>query len=557
METKGIFIQQVFPFGAFGPRQWSLSEMRRLFVWLKKLGYTDAAFMAWSIFRREDEDHTILEHGGLYHSGLAAPPPFDPGFSYRPSDRYIGTSQGLLNAEHFRDQIRIANEVGLKPWLFINLTLGAPGYLEDHPELAAVNGGELFNEGTNFCPSKPEGMKHLLDFHADQVKYCDAVHGFALMPRDPGGCGCRLCMPQADMFARVSNAHHTMIRSLRPKAPIAFLSWHIRTGEVAGLADQLHQDISIFEAPRIHAMDAPEEEYIERVKEWQARGRLVYGWLETQENPTALLPSVYPRRVEKMVKKMSEMKMEGIWQTSAQNPYLFPLHFWMTPKLIDGLSSASELTREFLARSFGTDLVEVGVKWTELTETAWEQVLSMPQYEAGFLGLFVVTFPERLLPEKMMKMGVPDEVRTDLRQAVAAAQAAFEAAEDLASRMRDFHAQDANMIVVSAEVLARRIEMRYAKLDVLDAICAGDAEAAVVAWSVVERACYQMVSAARSAPNTDVLAKHWRRLSLLPRRLATIGQHIPELAERKAFRPIRQQLYIGEMHKEDSGKSKS
>ena len=35
----GIFVQQHFNFGPLGPRDWSLDEMRRLFSWLKDLGY--------------------------------------------------------------------------------------------------------------------------------------------------------------------------------------------------------------------------------------------------------------------------------------------------------------------------------------------------------------------------------------------------------------------------------------------------------------------------------------------------------------------------------------
>ena len=39
MSEPGIFVQQSFPLAAYGPRQWSLDELRCLFRWLKQMGY--------------------------------------------------------------------------------------------------------------------------------------------------------------------------------------------------------------------------------------------------------------------------------------------------------------------------------------------------------------------------------------------------------------------------------------------------------------------------------------------------------------------------------------
>ncbi len=547
MDIQGIFIQQMFPFGAFGPRQWSLSEMQRLFGWLKGLGITDLAFGIPPLFRREDDPHTILEHGALYHSGLRELPPFDPGFAYCPTDRYLGTPAGLKNAEFFRDQARLARDLGLRPWQMVNFTLGSPEFLEKHPELAAVHGSEVFLEGAGFCPSRPEALKHLLEFHAGQIQFFDAMEAFLLFPRDPGGCSCKLCTPQTEMMVRTSRQFHAMIRSLRPNAPIAFLSWHIKEKEVPELAEGLPKDLDIFEAPRIHALDAPMEEFINRVKAWQAKGRQVHGWLETQENPTALLPSVYPRRIDSAIRTMKQLKIKNLWQTSVQNPYLFPLHFWITPKLWEN-RDLGELLKEFLAGSYGSESIEPGLRYFDIMEQAWEKVQNEEHYKAGFLGLFVITFPFRMLPEQLIHSGVPSAIRGDLDQATILAKEALTAAERFADHIREFHALDANILAASAEVFYYRVKMRQAKIPVLDALHTGDAGSAVQAWSSVEEACESMVAAAKNAPNTDVLANHWRRLALLPGRLKALAQHLPELADRKIFRPIKQPLYIGQLY---------
>jgi hypothetical protein len=546
--TQGIFIQQCFPLGAFGPRQWSLSEMRRFFRWLKGLGYTDVVFAPVAFFRSESDDHTILELGARYHSGLSEPPAFEPGFAYDPTDKYLGTREGLQRAAFFRDQAAIARDVGLTPWLVIFLTLGSPEFLENNPELAAVNGSETFWEGCGFCPSRPRALAHLLEFYQRQIEYFDAMQGFMFFPRDPGGCGCRRCTPQGTMITRVCSEYYKMIRHLRPEAPVGFLSWHIKKDEVAELASGLPGDVLVWEAPRIHALDAPINEYVDRVREWQKYNRRVEAWLETQENPTALLPSVYPRRIRSALTQIKDLGITGLWQTSTQNPYLFPLHFWLTPKLWEKPDDYDRLLSEYLAQSYGPQQVKTALNYIDRMERAWEAVQNEEHYKAGFLGLFVVTFPFRMLPESLIRCGVPASICEDLNQAVERATEALDAAERWADEIREFHALEANIIVVSAEVFYYRVRMRQAKIPVLQALCAGDADTAGKAWGAVEQACEQMVVAARSAPNTDVLARHWRRLELLPRRLKTLAQHLPELAETKSFRPIKQTLYIGDLY---------
>jgi hypothetical protein len=157
-----------------------------------------------------------------------------------------------------------------------------------------------------------------------------------------------------------------------------------------------------------------------------------------------------------------------------------------------------------------------------------------------------------MLPEKVIAHGVTEQLRSKLNEAYELSREALSAAEDFADNIRIFHASDANIISVSAEVFALRVLMRYKKLDVLDAVYRGEAEKAVVLWKKVQEACDKMVAAAHSAPNTDMLAKHWRRLELLPRRLRVLSQHLVELAEKKRFRNTVKSLYIMNLYKDEN-----
>ncbi|MBI4581374.1 MAG: hypothetical protein HY718_16855, partial [Planctomycetes bacterium] len=393
MAAPGIIIHQIFPFGAFGPRQWSESELRRLMRWLKTLGYADVLFIPWGIYRAEDGPLTILEQGALYQSGLMAAPAFEPGQLYAPEDPFLGTRDGLRRAETLRITARAAREFGLRPWLALMTTLGAPGFTREHPELAAVNGIDLFNEGVGLCPSQPAARQHLLDLYEQQVRYFDAAAGFVLWQRDPGGCRCDRCMPQARMMGDLGNAFLAMIRRHRREEPVAFSAWHVNLAEVPDLARTLDPCLLIFESPRIHAADVSLDIFEERVKAWQVQGRQVESWLEVQENPTSLLPSVYPERMAEAVRRIQRLELARVWVSATQNPYLFPLHLWLTPRLWAEPADAGRLTAKFLRSTYGDYAVESGLDYAQATERAFDLTQALSTRAAGFLNLFVVTSP--------------------------------------------------------------------------------------------------------------------------------------------------------------------
>ena len=64
----GIFVPQHFNFGPLGPRDWSLDEMRRLFSWLKDLGYDTLDFPLLTVIREPSGEFNVYEQASLYHS---------------------------------------------------------------------------------------------------------------------------------------------------------------------------------------------------------------------------------------------------------------------------------------------------------------------------------------------------------------------------------------------------------------------------------------------------------------------------------------------------------
>ncbi len=535
-QTQGIYIQQSFPFGAFGCRQWSLSEMKRLLRWLKSLGYNRVIFGPWPTYAEEVEGYNVLETGALMNSGLRGAAPLRPGNRYCPGDRYLGTKEGLENAAQLRDAMAYARDIGLGPWISFAGTIGPPQFCEEHPELlSAAPDSNVFLEGLGLCPSKPKALQFLLKYNEEQIRYLDSLEGVAMFLRDAGGCHCAACQPQDQALPKLASTYHTMIKGVSPELQAALISWHIHISEVPTLAAKLPPDMLIFEAPRIHAIDVPQSEFVERVKRWQESGRRVEGWIEVQENPTALLPTVYPDRLSNMIGLMKDLGLSGLWGTATQNPYLFPLNIWMAMRLWNGCKPAEALITDYFTESFGKGSVEPGRRYLTEMEKAWDLAQGESQREAGFLKIFVLSLPRRMLPEKCIQEGVPEAFRSDSGKAVAHARRALEAAEDMADAIREFHALDANTIVAGAEVFYWMVRMRDEKIPVLDALHRGDVEEAARGWKVVERAAEEVVAACRNAPNTDVLADHWRRLSLLPERVRSLRKLLPELAERKRF----------------------
>jgi len=541
-----LLLHDQFDFGALGAQNWSLSEMKRLLRWYKDLGWNRVVFLAWPVHNNHADGFNVLELTALYGSGIRPRTGFRPGNFYDPDDRYLGSETGLARAERIKTLMSYARGIGLSPWIQFNTTHGSPQFCEEHPELIAIDTFDFTAEGLSLCTSKPPALEHIIARHARMLRFLDCVDGVYLTFRDGGGCNCALCQPQQKVMAKLATEFFQLIRGIHPRVPVVFVSHHVHHTEVPDLAKSIPAEMWVAEAMRTQSLDVPLEEDVKRVKTWQAEGRHVEGAMAIQENPTALLPSVYPNRIERAVALSHNLGVKGLYVGSTLNPYVFPMHWWLLPRLWRREASVHDLVKRYFEQSFGPASVEPGMKWATAMEGALDLAQSQSQRDSGFQKMLVINFAARMLPEKCIRDGVPDAFRHDMTEAVRLAREACDAAERLGDSAREFHAMDANAIVAGTEVLTHYFAMRLAKGPVLDALHDGDPPRAVKAFAAVEHACREMVACCRNSPNTDMLARQWRRLETLPERLASLKRLLPELAERKRLRPILLPLEMAE-----------
>ena len=545
LERVGIFYQAFFPFGAFGPRDWSLSEHKRAFRWLRDLGYTDVAFAALPIHKIEPDQWTMLEEYHLHHSALGMRPPHTHGCLYSEQDEFLCRPEVKAKWDTISDGLRYARDLGLRVGWLVWSNIAGVAFAREHPEYMATGGTDLWLEGLTLCPSHPEVMDYLASFMSEQYERLDFVDQFMVISRDPGGCECPRCQPQTEIISRMFNFHTDLIAEHRPGAAVNFFSWHIHNAEVPAIAANLPRQTVIYEAPRIHANDNPPELYEQRIDLWRKAGFNVESWVEIQENPTALLPSIYPGRIAAISKVTAKHAMTGTWATSTQNPYLIPLHMAIFPKIMRHPDENHEtLVADYFRNAYGDDAVEPALTWARLYEQALDAIQSLAIYEAGFIGLFVTFWGHNLLPAKAIEAGVSDDAVAAMNEAKQAAESAYEAAEQFADTIRRYHAQDANIIAASAEFFALRVALRAGKAPVIQALHEGDAKAAVDAWKPLIDLCEQMVAAARNAPNTDVLLHHWRKFETWPDRMRVLAEQFPELAVNKRCAEISPAIIV-------------
>lgn len=546
MSELAVLLHDHLDFGPFGLQNWSQSEMKRLLRWFKHLGFERALFLAWPYHADEADGFNLLELCGLYVSGIRPRAGFRPGNWYDPSDRYLGAEAGLARAHRMKALMRYARDIGLEPWVQVNATHGSPQFCEEHPELLAVDAFEFTSEGMTLCPSKPAAMEHLLARNAELFKFLDDTAGVYLSFRDGGGCCCTQCTSQSQALNLLATEFFNLIRRIHPKVPVIFLSHHVHVSEVRDIANTLPEGMWVAEVMRTQSIDVPREQEIERIKLWQAAERRVEGGIAVQENQSALLPSIFPNRIDRAIALSHEMKLQGMCVGSPLNPYVFPMHWWLVTKLWRREGAVDDLVRRYFAESFGSASVEPGMRWARAMEGALDLAQAQSQRDAGFQKMLVINFAARMLPEKCMQNGVPEQFRRDMNDAVRLAREALAAGEDFCEVMREYHALDANSIIAGTEVFTHYLEMRQAKIPVLDALHDGDAPRAVTAFAKVEQACREMVDCCRNSPNTDMLARHWRRLEVLPEKLGSLKRLLPELAEKKRFRSVLMPLEMAD-----------
>ena len=112
-----------------------------------------------------------------------------------------------------------------------------------------------------------------------------------------------------------------------------------------------------------------------------------------------------------MIALMKELGLEGIWGTSTQNPYLFPLNIWMVLRLWNGEGDVEEAVSAWANVEEAAGQVVVAcrnVPNTDLLADHWRRLALLPERLRSL---------RKLLPELAERKGFRDIVqRLEMRE---------------------------------------------------------------------------------------------------------------------------------------------
>jgi hypothetical protein len=107
------------------------------------------------------------------------------------------------------------------------LVIGNEGYKTCPASVRADPGSMKWGPGA-VCPSKPEGMKYILDVFAQMFDRCDDLRPdyVCIWSYDPGGCGCPECRPWgSNGLLKVGEPLASLARKKLPGAKIILATW--------------------------------------------------------------------------------------------------------------------------------------------------------------------------------------------------------------------------------------------------------------------------------------------------------------------------------------------
>jgi len=93
--------------------------------------------------------------------------------------------------------------------------------------------GAYYPDST-ICPSRPGGLKMLLDDRRRVLKLLGPLDEFTYWPYDSGGCGCSLCMRNGSWgatFLKIGPNVSKLVKELNPGARFLVSTWYMDTGE--------------------------------------------------------------------------------------------------------------------------------------------------------------------------------------------------------------------------------------------------------------------------------------------------------------------------------------
>ena len=538
-QLRGVFLHAIFPLPGWGGGEMGFAGWKGFIDWAKALDYNACCVHLFPRVRVSDPDWTLAEARRLYHGLLRPRPEFQGGQIYYEPDPLMCTERVKRQQDTRQQALRYAASVGLEPYVWLLVSIGAPTFTDEHPELLASHPGDFCQEGFVLSTKYPEALEHLHSLWGHVVDSYPEAAGFILWHGDPGVGDAEEITENPERFAAFIMSYYDLIRARRPDAKIILPGWGIPDDIVPTLAKLLPNDIIITEPPLIHSINRSPEQHLRRIRYWHSAGFRVQQWLEIQENPTIWLPQVYPKRIERAMRLAGSEGVDDFWSSSSFYSYVFSPHFHVVSQLArDKEKTAEQVTRDYLSAALGDAAVDDAMAWSEAMEALWTKFHTPSQTAAGFNWPWHIVFAGGLLPQKLMREPIPDDLVDEIEASVDAANVALEAARKMAKHTWVFHPLDTNILLISTELLLQRAEFRRAKLPVLEAIRTGNLSSAVSAFNEMTRLARLMVETAASAPNTQMLNTHWAKLSLLPDKLNAVKHHLPELVEHKRIREV-------------------
>jgi hypothetical protein len=123
------------------------------------------------------------------------------------------------------------------------LVIGNEAYGNSPAELRATPGaGRGGYYPCAVCPSKPEGMKYILQLLGEQFDWAADLkpRSVCIWPYDQGGCGCAECKPWGSKgFMKCVEEIGKLARQKMPGTKILLSTWYMDKAELAGVLKQL------------------------------------------------------------------------------------------------------------------------------------------------------------------------------------------------------------------------------------------------------------------------------------------------------------------------------
>jgi hypothetical protein len=142
--------------------------------------------------------------------------------------------------KHLHAILAAAKRIGMDVSL---LVIGNEAYGNSPAELRATPGtGRGGYYPCAVCPSKPEGMKYILQLLGEQFDWAADLkpRSVWIWPYDQGGCGCAECKPWGSKgFMKCVEEIGKLARQKMPGTKILLSTWYMDKAELAGVLKQL------------------------------------------------------------------------------------------------------------------------------------------------------------------------------------------------------------------------------------------------------------------------------------------------------------------------------